>query len=257
MLHQSEIKSLYHQINRLEDLKPSKKVNTLFSKLVELSLNTETYNNLSGLEIKNLQTICSKSEFEMEKYWSTRIIRDKNPKLALTKFPYFSNYKKLTRMEWYSLVGCSNHQSHNALFIGGGPLPLSAIVLALDFGIDVTVLEKDINAVKLSEKLIRKLGLAKRIKVIHKEASSFDNYNDFTFVVVAALAGLNTSDKVKILKKIKDNINPNSHILARSSWGIRKILYRPLDKSVFKMFKPQIEVRPHNDIVNSIVIFSS
>lgn len=256
MLQNSKLENLYSKIIKLKKYKPSKVVNKLFTELVGEAINSDNLITLSSNQLNRLQKICSLSEFEMELYWARKIISSKNPDLTLSKFPYIDNYKKLTKMEWFSLLGCTNHNSHNILFVGGGPLPLTAILLSLDFGMNVTILEKDKSASYISKKLIEKLRLDSSIKVIHQDATKYLDYSNYNIIIVAALAGADSNTKRIILKRINRYIKTGSHIVARSSWGMRKILYRPIDRDAFSMFKTVIEVRPHNDVVNSVVIFS-
>ncbi|HWA52384.1 MAG TPA: nicotianamine synthase family protein [Patescibacteria group bacterium] len=241
------MQKLYNEITNLDNYLPSEKVNRLFSTLVENTLKEEK-NNLNKKQIENLQKVCSSAEYELEKYWSQKNIY---------KFPYFENYLKLTKLEWFSLKSCSVHKKHKILFVGGGPLPMTAIMLAKIYRQKVTILEKEKEAVDLSSSLIKELKLQNKIKVIQVDALDFEGYKNFNAIFVAALAGINSNIKDKILEKIKKQTLKNTHILARSSWGARRILYKPLSKHSFKIFKPVMEVKPMNDIVNSFVIFQN
>ena len=248
---------LYNQIINLKTLKPNSETNKAFSDLVAYTLDPKNIKSLNDQQISKLQEICSKSEYELEKYWALKILESKEPSKKIKEFPYYNNYLKLTQMEWYSLLSCTDHSKHNILFAGGGPLPLTAIILATTYVKKVTVLEVDNEAYIMSRELINKLGLKDKVKITKADASEYDNYAQYNTIVVAALAGIDKKVKKKILQKIRDNSPLDSHILARSSWGLREILYRPIDKDLYKMFDPVVEVHPQNDVVNSVVIFSN
>lgn len=250
-------KSLYKKIVSLKSLKPSKSVNQAFSNLVSYALNPQNDLSLNQKQISKLQMICSEAEYELEKYWVNKILKSKDPKKTLEDFPYINNYRKLTQMEWDTLLSCTTHTSHKILFAGGGPLPLTAIILAQHYVDKVTVIDVDKEACDLAIQLTNKLGLDKKIEFIHTDASNFGHYSDFNVILVAALAGVESKTKEKILKKIKINSKPQTHILARSSWGLREILYRPIEKDLYKLFNPIVEVHPQNDVVNSVVVFSN
>lgn len=241
---------------QLESLLPSERVNRLFGELVKYSISNKKI-TLSNNEIDELQKLCSESEYELEKYWASRILKSKAPVEELHKFPYIQNYKKLTKMEWHGLLGCSEHTAHTVLFIGGGPLPLTAILLAELYNVEVTILEKNPEAVTQSRQLLKEIHLDRKVTVLCVDATQFTEYSHFNVIFVAALAGVEGTTKSKILKSIKRDTKYGSHILVRSSWGTRELLYRPIDSTVYKLFHPLIEVRPHNDIVNSVVIFQT
>lgn len=247
---------LYSQITSLKNLAPSRKINKLFEELVKTAL-SESTNTLSSKKMARLQLTCAKAEYELEKYWALKIINSKNPRIEILKFPYYANYEKLTQMEWFSLLSCTKHKSHKAAFVGSGPLPLTAIILASKYKVKTTILDIDEDAVGISMKLIKKLNLEKKIIVKNADGAKFEKYSKFNLIFVAALAGVNAKTKENILKKIRNDTKKGTHILARSSWGMREILYKPLDQKIFKILKPVIEVRPHNDVVNSVVIFEN
>ena len=55
---QKSIKDLYQELLDLKDYRPSKKVNLLFTKLVQYVLNSENKSGLGKEEVFKLQTIC-------------------------------------------------------------------------------------------------------------------------------------------------------------------------------------------------------
>lgn len=246
------IQEIYSKINSLSSLSPSEEVNHLFSALVKKSLENHIQADLNKEEINQLQILASRAEFELEKFWTEKIILGEN---NLSDFPYYKNYIDLTKLELHSLQGCSEHKVHKLLFAGSGPLPLTAIVLATEHNIKSTIIDNDKEAIVLSRMLLKRLNLLSKIEVIEADATTFNKYNEFSVIYIAALAGAKDSIKAKIFNQIKLTGNKGTHIIARSSWGNRKLLYKPLSKNIFEIFKPLIQVNPFNEIVNSIVIF--
>ncbi len=249
------IAKLYKELAALKNLAPSKKVNRLFTKLVRFVLDPRSVNTLAAKEVRALQIICQKAEYELEKHWAEKIIRSAHPEKTLARFPYLENYRKLAHMEWFSLLSCTTHATHGIFFAGGGPLPLTAIMLAREYGQKITVADISDEACSLSKKAVQALGLEKQIRVLKADASEYGAYGRHNVVVIAALAGLEKGAKEKILLNIKKSAPRGAHILARSSWGAREILYRPIEKKLYGVFKPLMEVRPQSDIINSVVIF--
>jgi nicotianamine synthase len=249
-----EIKELYNEISKLKELKPSKRVNHLFGELVKF-VTSKQKGTLTKKELINLRKICSKAEFELESYWTKEIIKSDESKEKLKEFPYYNNYEDLTCLEWNSLKACKIHHHHkNTLFIGGGPLPLTAIILAVEYNANVTILDIDKNAVELSNSLIEKLGLRNKVEVISSSAQEFLDYDKFEVIFIASLVGNSIKEKKNIFSWIREKSKQGTHILARSVYGKRKLLYQPLDSRVYNGFKPVIEVRPLNEIINSVIV---
>lgn len=255
MSFNERIRKLYEQIQSEQDLSPAPRINRLFGELVrEVTCAFDEKSGLSRKEERLLQEICSNAEYKLERYWAERIVASRSPEKELAQFPYIKNYSDLTRLEWFSFQGCQTHKNHNVLFVGGGPMPLTAIMLAREFGVPSTVLDCDGIAVKLSKKLIDRLGLTAMIKIRLVDARQFENYDHFSVIFVAALAGLLPANKEKIFLRIKQNAQKETHIIARSSWGNRRLLYRPLSRETYRHFEPVLRIDPYTDIVNSVVI---
>jgi len=250
------IRKLYEDIRKAGDLSPSPRINRLFGDLVREA--TRTFDERAGLSLKEerlLQNLCSRAEYELERYWAERITASPSPRKELARFPYVKNYLDLTRLEWFSFQGCQTHKNHRVLFVGGGPLPLTAIMLAREFNIASTVIDSDKTAVGLSKKVIDQLGLARMVTIRHADARDFKDYGKFSVIFVAALAGLIPSQEENIFLRIKEKAKKGTHIMARSSWGNRRLLYRPLSPKTYRHFEPVLRIDPYSDIVNSVVIF--
>jgi len=247
-------KKIYSEIKKIKDFKPSQEINSLFDDLVMRVIDKKKRNNLSLKQCTSLQKICSQSEYELEKFWSKNIISGQK---NILDFPYYQNYQDLTRLELNTINSCVCHSKHKILFIGGGPFPMTSIILAQEYNIKSVILDNDEEAVKISKKLLCFLGLQKMISVKYVDAQSFKNYKDFNVIFVAALAGSKISEKNNIFYTIKNSSQKDAHILARSSWGKRKILYRPISKKIYSIFKPILEIHPHNKIINSVILLKN
>ncbi len=243
------MKSITQAVLNLKDVSPNPKTNQTFSNLVEwVVANPTAPISLSKKKLFLLQKKCALAEYELEKYWSTKDI---------TKFPYYQNYLDLAKLEWESFQSCyhPSKDKRKVLFIGSGPIPFTAIILAQKYGVSSLLIDTDDEAVRLSTNLIKKLNLSHKISIQKISGQEFQDYDKYGIIYLAALAGIASTEKLSILKKIYSLAKPHTHILCRSSWGSRKLLYKPLSSTVKNYFKPIIEIRPHNHIINSFLVF--
>lgn len=247
------INKVYEDILQLKTLTPCPEVDKAFTQLVNEAIKYESNGKLRTNEIGKLQQISAEAEYNLELHWANNIIRSSNPEEELKRFPYLQNYLDLTKLEINSLNACTTHNSHKFLFVGGGPLPMTALVLAKKYKISSTVLDMNEEAVEKAKNVIKSLHLSNLIEVKYISGENF-NYKNYNVVFIAALAGLDSQTKNRIFQQIKSTASRGTHIMARSSWRNRKLLYKPLDTSIYKVFKPIIKVDPFNDIVNSIII---
>ncbi len=253
-LQSKNINEIFSDIKGLEDFRPCPEVNELFSSLVNRIVEGRVEGDLSRGEVRKLRQLCGKSEFQLEKYWSNRIIESERPEEEIKKFPYFKNYEKLVAFEYATLVGCCSDLEKNAVFVGGGPLPFTAIMLAKDYGFNVTVIDRDKKAVSQAKKLFDALDLD--INVVKSSAENFSDYNDFNVIHVAAMVGQSKSQELKVFNTIRRQMDEHSHLVARTVHGERKLLYRPVSREVKNMFNVEAEKRPSRDVVNSTVVMT-
>lgn len=245
-----KLDKIYKKIIDIKDYNPSEEVNKIFSELVNYALNNNI--KLSDFnKVEQIQKICAKAEYYLELHWSNLISNDV---CKLEDFVYFDNYSKLTSLEWNTLSGCTHYKKHKVAFVGSGPLPITGIILAREYGLDVDMIDISSEAVTVSNKLISKLGLSKKINIIKSDATKFSDYNKYDVIYLAALAGTDNKTKKRIIKKINAGSKKGTHILLRSSFEGREILYKPVNKKDLKKFELVMEVRPYNDIVNSFLI---
>lgn len=247
-----KLEKIKQEIDKLESLRPDKKVNSVFSNLVKLATSFQK----KEVELKTyFQTVAAKAEVEMEKYWAKKIIESANPEETLKEFWYYKNYLDLTKLEFGSLSLCHDHQKHNkVLFVGSGPLPLTGIFLARDFGCEVTFLDIENESLKLSENLCEKLNI-KNVQFVCADAVKFAEYDQFDAIFIAAMIESKKISKEQFINILAKKVKKHTHVLVRSVFHNRELLYKKLDVTKIKGLSAVLEVRPKNEIVNSFHVF--
>ncbi|KAK9291689.1 hypothetical protein L1049_019638 [Liquidambar formosana] len=126
---------LYEKISSLESLKPSKDVNMLFTQLVLTCMPpspidvTKLCKKVQDIRSKLIR-LCGEAEGLLESHFSAILGSYENPLDHLNLFPYYSNYIKLSLLEFTILSQHCTHVPSRVAFVGSGPLPLTSIVLA-------------------------------------------------------------------------------------------------------------------------------
>jgi nicotianamine synthase len=233
---------IFNRILKLDSLKPSKKTNDVFSDLVKFCEGNNDV-SLKKDQIQKLRRLSSVAEYEMEVYWAEKIVESKNGTKELQKFWYYKNYEQLVDLE-HANITCLYKKVRTILFVGGGPLPLTAIVLCRKYGLTCTILERDSSSYSLSIKLIKKLELSDKIKIINTDAESYSSYSKFDVIYLAAMVGQDVKAKSGIISLIHNKLQKGNVLLCRSSHGTRELLYTPIAKVLLKEIKPVLEVRP-------------
>ncbi len=139
------------------------------------------------------------------------------------------------------------------LFIGSGPIPITAILLHKLSGCEVDCCEKIEESAVLSKKVIEKLGYGNYINVINKEGAKV-NYSDYTVVLIALLA----KPKDLLLKETWDSVKKGVRIICRTSNLVRQAFYETTNESLFNIYQPQGKVLAKADqTISSVLLIKS
>ncbi|PVI02166.1 Nicotianamine synthase [Periconia macrospinosa] len=291
LLH--EVHKIRHDLERCESLSPGDDVNELLTRLVGLCIKpyssefTNHFLNIEGVDAlcASLQAICAEAEGELEKYWTSRILEacdsqecnasDSPTRDLLHRFPYYTNYVDLSRLEATLLsafLPMPPTAAINIAFIGSGPLPLSSICLLDNLpNAKITNIDRDALALNLSRRLAEALSISgDKMRFVRDDVegtsvttgaseSGFEGitWGSLDVVFLAALVGMESSAKFDILASLARRLKAGTLIVARSARGLRSILYPVLelgDDMSKRGLEVLAELHPHTDVVNSVVV---
>ncbi|MGK3988645.1 nicotianamine synthase family protein [Sorangium sp. So ce136] len=257
----SRIHRIYQELAMMGSLEPSQRVNQLFSELVSIARSGSRSEAESVLEDpivgairEALWRVCARGEYELERHWAGRIGAAADPAAELQRFPYVPNYEKLTRLELSALRGVRDAMPRSVLFIGSGPLPFTSMLLAQRHGLAVTNIDIDEEACDSARTLARRLGLSDRLSFIRADAMACTDLADFDCVFLAALVGMNKREKGQLLRHLCASMRPGALLLVRSSQRLRALLYPEVDIHGMNPFVPLLELHPHDEVINSVII---
>ncbi|XYH97690.1 nicotianamine synthase family protein [Sorangium sp. So ce1128] len=257
----SRIHRIYQELAMMGSLEPSQRVNHLFSELVSISRSRSRSDAAAVLEDpivdairEALWRVCARGEYELERHWARRIGAAADPAAELQRFPYVPNYEKLTRLEVSALRGVRDALPRSVLFIGSGPLPFTSLLLAQRHGLAVTNIDIDEEACDSARTLARRLGLSDRLSFIRADAMSCADLAEFDCVFLAALVGMNKREKGRLLRHLCASMRPGALLLVRSSQRLRALLYPEVDIHSMDPFVPLLELHPHDEVINSVII---
>ena len=254
---------LYEQISSLESLKPSKDVNMLFTQLVITCMPpspidvTKLCKRIQEIRSKLIR-LCGEAEGLLESHFSTILGSYEDPLHHLNIFPYYSNYLKLSQLEFNILSKhCSNVPSKVA-FVGSGPLPLTSIVLASfhltttsfhNYDIDPSANSKALQLVSSDP------DLSERMFFHTTDIMDVTNdLKDYDVVFLAALVGIDKDAKVQVIDHLAKYMAPGALLMLRSAHGARAFLYPVVDPCDLRGFEVLSIFHPTDEVVNSVVI---
>jgi nicotianamine synthase len=258
-----QIMAVHDTLARLPDLEPGPVVNDLFADLVRFCeyRDGEDAGQILGdprirALIPQLRQLCATGEFLLERSWARSIVGSDDPDAQLARFPYLANYEELTSLELHALagVGLDLSQVRRLCFLGGGPLPLSALLMNRDLTVPVDVVDVSAEATVLGTEVTSRVSLSAPLHFHHADAGDFERVADSDVVVLAALVGLDRTVKRGVLQALSARMQTGSMLVVRSSHALRTLLYPPLELADLHGWRPLAVLHPFNAVVNSVVV---
>ncbi|MCD1258347.1 nicotianamine synthase [Paenibacillus athensensis] len=226
-------------LERERDLSPANPlINAVLSRLVGLAGLTYTPAEeravLADERIRRLRERLlgklSIAEGALEHFYAERLGRQPALTLAsLGAFPYYANYEALLALELRHLQELEllpgGGAGMSAVFVGSGPLPLSAILLQAATGVQVVCVDNNRTACVAAQRLLARLGLEDALPVVHAAGEAYD-YGGHALALVASLV----ADKRAVARQIRVT-RPGAALAVRSAEGVRTLLYEPVDEA--------------------------
>ncbi|XP_059651037.1 nicotianamine synthase-like [Cornus florida] len=254
---------MYEKISRLDSLKPSKDVNMLFTQLVLMCMPPspidvpKLHKRVQETRSKLIR-LCGEAEGLLESHFSTILGSYDNPLDHLTIFPYYSNYIKLSQLEFTILSQHCTHVPSRVAFVGSGPLPFTSIVLA-SFHLTSTSFHNydiDPSANSMASRLVSSdPDLSKRMFFHTNDIMNVTSeLKDYDVVFLAALVGMDKAEKIRVIDHLANYMDPGALLMLRSAHGARAFLYPVIDPCDLQGFEVLSVFHPVDEVINSVVI---
>lgn len=182
-----------------------------------------------------------------ERHLARELLESPDPWKQLETFPLYPRYEALVKNQ----IDAMHISSEKRLaFLGSGPVPLSLILLSRYFGIPCVGIDSDAETVEISRKIIRCLGLEKKIEIVQGDDATLGDLN-WDVVLVAALA----EPKARIFSQLLNIMADRepSLVVFRTYTGMREMLYKPVQPEDIKGYKIVKAVPPTGRVNNTTV----
>lgn len=133
------------------------------------------------------------------------------------------------------------------LIIGGGAIPCTAINIAVKLGAKVDVIDIDIEAVRKSRELVKKLKLSEYINIYLDTGQNVDS-SKYDVVHIA----LQVSPKEDVIDNIYKKSNNGTRIIVRQPKAYLKGFYSNISKKYYKDIKKDIKYIGRSNILNTM-----
>ena len=204
------------------------------------------YNEKMNEALKIIRKFYVEVGTNLEVHNALDILGAEEPWAKLESFHFYDRYVILVRDEGL-LANFS--AGDTAVFIGGGPLPLTLMLLNAFYGVKGISIEIEPEMAELSKRVIDKLGFSSEIEVVCGSETALLHLQ-YDGVMVAALA----EPKKRIFSNIRRVVPWETKILYRTYSGMRAILYAPVIKEDLVGFQELDRVLPVGKVNNTSVL---
>ena len=204
--NQSDFSKLHENIMQLERL--------IFSLGKDEARATALLQGLSLELIAGLNDAYCSWETQLEHRFVRRLIQGE---VNLPQYPFYERFGGLVTRE---LAMTANLQPQRILFIGSGPLPITAIHLHLQTQAPVDCVARKADVEGITLQALEKCGLNHSVRIVADEASDYD-VSTYDLIVVGLLA----KPKKSILNTLRKRSRAGCKILCRTSHGLKRLAY--------------------------------
>ena len=211
-----------------------------------------------------LRRISAEAEAEMERYFSKRwlalLTADAVSSLSfdhiVSQFPYHEGYRELVAAEARLLAS-----PERIVFGGGGPLPISGVLLASMTGAEIVLVDADAEASEHASRLIEALETCgfirqRQLSVLHENLAEISLDKPCSAIIVASL--VDPEAKIRLAERLTKRVADRSAVpllILRSAIGMcARLAYRraPREAVVASGLKYIGEVVPANHVLANV-----
>jgi ribosomal protein S18 acetylase RimI-like enzyme len=153
-------------------------------------------------------------EITLELEFVDRLVRGE---ASLSDYFLYKRSEGLVRRELALIAGSSLLR---ILFVGTGPLPMSAIHAHLQTGASVDCAGRDEQSVAAARQVLEACGLQRSVRTFSDDGTEHD-LSPYDLVVIE----VQTRSGSSILKRLRKRCKPGCQILYRTAHGLRRLIY--------------------------------
>lgn len=230
------VKETYDVLHRESNLTPSNSAITepisIFTEALRQAYTPEEVKYVMGnVDVATLQkgllAKLSEAEYQMELFDSRHLCNQPEFGLAsLFQYKNWGNYESLVGEELKQLRRISRPEeiASPIVFVGSGPLPLSAMLLHLRWHVSVICIDIDPDACEAARFMMERINLSDKVRIILGDGAEFD-YTNYQHVFIASLV----TQKDQVLEQIR-RTNPDALVAIRTAEGIRRLMYEAINE---------------------------
>lgn len=252
---EARLVAIYYQLLSISDYSPTFFLNRILSELVNLVINSRGVVISPTLNVlkRDFRFVCNKAENELERYWLDRFLtKEILAKRDLEEFPYYQNYVDLVTWEYGVLEKYLEKKPNKILFVGGG-LPMTAMILAEKFEVEIDCIDIDEELVNKTQEIGKKLSV-NSLNILCADFYALKDLSKYDVVIVAALVADQKAGFEPVFSYLSSVLTRGQTVLCRYAVGLAEIFYADLSDRFLNGFGNISRHDPKGKIINSFLL---
>ncbi len=137
----------------------------------------------------------------------------------ISEFPLYERFAALVRSE---LALISNSRPRRILFVGSGPLPLSAVLIHRLTGSAMDCVGRDAHSAAVSRQVLEQCAIHGAVRVLCEMQAGYP-VSEYDLVFI----DLHAKPRKAILRTLRKRGRPGCQVLCRTAHGVRQLVYEP------------------------------
>ncbi len=171
--------------------------------------------SLDGGSLERLQELYGQFEVDLENEFAAKIIAGE---AGARDYPSYEGFAELVEAESKLAEVIAGEK---ILFIGSGPLPMSAILFSLVNRSPVRCFDISETACETSRQVLKSLGIDDRLEIINGSGED-QPLDEYDIIVVAVMA----QPKSRIMENIAVNASSKTRVIVRDTDSAMQVFYK-------------------------------
>ena len=233
-----------------------------FQELEKLAIQTSDECSITVLNaapikriVPDIRRIRATYEYRLELGWALQAINSKNPRYELQSYTHYTRNKALADSDIEMIRSALDGRiAGSILFVGCGPFPISAIIMARYFNVRIDCIDSNREACQFAVKVAQKVGMIECLNISCCDVIQKRDLAKYDVIVIAALVGISMPLKSSIIRHVLAQMKSGSGLLARTATGLRRLFYAEIRERQLSRFVVCHNASTENDVLASSLI---
>jgi nicotianamine synthase len=195
------------------------------AQIAEQVLSDQSVLNIRG-RLRELYEACV---YQLEKDWAAQLIDGRLSPAQIAGYSKYERYRVRACLEYFLIATFAGSFPTKLLFVGCGPLPLTAVILAGKFNVSCDFVDKSTEALDLARDVTK--SCLPNAQFSHADVLDFTCLSDYDAIIVAGSVCNDEVQKGVLAKHLSNNMSEGQCLVLRLPYLLDNLLVSDVQRS--------------------------